>query len=368
MERYGLQFLLVVLIAAAALVFSIFQPFLTALIMAAVFAVVLNPVYAYVRHFMPRYPSLAALLTVLATCVVVLVPLAGVGTQIGIEATGLYQSLTEGNAQERITSLVAQLERSLETRIPAVRGMTNDLATNISQYSESGLRWFVQNMGAAFSGIASFFVSLFVFIIALYYLLRDGEVLRNTLIELSPLKDSDDRSIARRLETAVNSVIKGTISIALLQGFLASIGFFIFGLPNSALWGTVAAIAALIPGVGTALVFVPAVGYLALTGSVGAALGLGVWGAIAVGGIDNIVRPYLIGSGTSLHPLPVFTFGPRRHHVLRPRWYFLRPSLARALLCATFDLRRQSSLPLKKPPHVRRFFETYSLALDREVF
>lgn len=305
MERYGLQFLLVVLLGAAALVFAIFQPFLTALIMAAVFAVVLNPVYDYLRKFMPRYPSVAALLTVFVTFVVVLVPLAGVGTQIGLEATGLYQSFTEGDARARITSLVAQLESSLEARVPAARGMTDNLAADISRYSESGLRWFVQNMGAAFSGIASFLVSMFVFIIALYYLLRDGEALRNALIELSPLKDSDDRSIARRLETAVNSVIKGTVSIALLQGLVAAMGFVIFGLPNSALWGTVAAIAALIPGVGTALVFAPAVAYLALTGSVGAAIGLGIWGAVAVGGIDNIVRPYLIGSGTRLHPLPV---------------------------------------------------------------
>jgi predicted PurR-regulated permease PerM len=305
MERYGLQFLLVVLLGAAALVFSIFQPFLTALIMAAVFAVVLNPVYHYLRRFMPRYPSVAALLTVFMTFVVVLVPLAGIGTQIGLEATALYQSLTEGNAQARITSLVAQLESSLEARVPGARGMTDSLATNISQYSESGLRWFVQNMGGAFSGLASFLVSFFVFFVALYYLLRDGDTLKERLIELSPLKDSDDRSVVSRLEAAVNSVIKGTVSIAILQGFLAGIGFWIFGVPNSALWGTVAALSALIPGVGTAIVFVPAVLFLVILGSTGAAMGLTIWGVVAVGGVDNIVRPYLIGSGTRLHPLPI---------------------------------------------------------------
>lgn len=305
MERYGLQFLVVILVATLALVFFIFQPFLIALIMAAVFAVVLNPVYEFIKSRMRRWPSLAALLTVLATFMLVLLPLGAVGTQIGSEATNLYHSITEGDAQSRITVLVSQLESQLVSYVPSARGMTANLSENISEYSESGLRWILQNMGSAFSGIASFLVSFFVFTIALYYLLRDGAALKERLIELSPLKDSDDRSVVQRLETAVNSVIKGTISVALLQGFLAAIGFWLFGVPNSALWGTVATISALIPGVGTALVFIPALIYLAVTGGTGAAIGLGVWAAIVVGGVDNVVRPYLIGSGTRLHPLPV---------------------------------------------------------------
>ncbi len=305
MERFGLHFLLVILLAAFVLVFFIFEPFLIALIMAAVFTVVLNPVYELIKSHMRRWPSIAALVTVLATFILVLVPLAAVGTQIGIEATSLYSSITEGDAQGRITTLVSQFELRLVSYLPGARGMAENLSTNISQYSESGLRWLLQNMGSAFSGIASFLISFFVFTIALYYLLRDGAALKDTLVELSPLRDSDDRSVVRRLETAVNSVIKGTVSVALLQGFLAAIGFWMFGVPNSALWGTIATISALIPGIGTALVFVPAIIYLAVTGNTGAALGLGIWGAIAVGGVDNVIRPYLIGSGTRLHPLPV---------------------------------------------------------------
>lgn len=305
MERFGLQFLLVILLATLVLVFFIFQPFLIALIMAAVFAVVLSPVYEFIKSHMRRWPSSAALITVLATFILILVPLATVGTQIGIEASNLYVSLTEGDARGSVTALVSQLESRVVSYVPMARGTTEDIASHISEYSESGLRWLLQNLGAAFSGIASFIVSFFIFVIALYYFLRDGAVLKEKLIELSPLKDSDDRSVARRLELAVNSVIKGTLSIALLQGLLSSIGFLVFGVPNSALWGTVAAIAALIPGVGTALIFVPAVMYLGVVGSTIAAIGLTIWGVIVVGGVDNIVRPYLIGSGTRLHPLPV---------------------------------------------------------------
>ncbi len=305
MERFGLQFLVVILLATLALVFFIFQPFLIALIMAAVFAVVLNPVYEAVKRYMHRWPSTAALITVTATFILLLVPLATLGTQIGKEASNLYVSLTEGDARGSVTALVSQLESQLVSFVPAARGTTEKISSHISEYSEAALRWLLQNMGAAFSGIASFIVSFFIFVVALYYLLRDGSALKERLIELSPLKDSDDRSVVARLELAVNSVIKGTLSIALLQGFLAAIGFWLFGVPNSALWGTVAAIAALIPGVGTALIFIPAVIYLGIFGNTFGAIGLTIWGVIVVGGVDNIVRPYLIGSGTSLHPLPV---------------------------------------------------------------
>jgi predicted PurR-regulated permease PerM len=304
-ERFGLHFLVGALLITTGLVFFIFQPFLIAIIMAAVFAVVLNPVYEFVSRSMPRWPSVAALITVTGMFILVLVPLTTIAVQIGTEATTLYTALTEGSAQGSVTALVSRIESVLVTHVPGARGVTSEFASHISEYSESGLRWLLQNMGSAFSGIASFFVSLFVFVIALYYLLRDGAHLTDKLVAISPLKDADDRSIATRLERAVNSVIKGTLFIALLQGLLAGIGFWLFGMPNSVLWGTVAAVAALIPGLGTALIFIPAVIYLGVISNVPLALGLALWGAIVVGGVDNIVRPYLIGNGTSLHPLPV---------------------------------------------------------------
>ncbi len=122
-------------------------------------------------------------------------------------------------------------------------------------------------------------------------------------VVLSPLSHEDDEILFGRLERAINSVIKGNLSIALIQGIIAAVGFTIFGLPNSVIWGTLTAFAALIPGVGTSLVVIPAVIYLFFASGMFPAIGLLVWGVLAVGLIDNFLGPKLIGSGMRLHPL-----------------------------------------------------------------
>src|SRR5690606_23930017 len=102
--------------------------------------------------------------------------------------------------------------------------------------------------------------------IALFYILRDGHRFRKSIVELSPLADKYDAQIIDRLERAVNSVVRGSFLIALVQGTLVGLGFFIFGVPNAFLWGTVAAFAAFLPGLGTGLVVVPGLIYLVVTG------------------------------------------------------------------------------------------------------
>lgn len=301
----GSYFLFILLLGALALCYFIFEPFLTPLILAAVFAVVLQPLYRHVLSLMPRWTSTASLLTVLLTVIGILVPLSLIGTQIGIEARQLYLDLSDRDTKALLQSAAGQLDATVSAIIPAAGGFSNNLSVNVSSYAQTGLAWIAEHVGDAASGVASALLKFFIFFIALYYLLRDGKKLKERLVELSPLRDTYDERIFDKLELAVNSVIKGNLTIALLQGVLTGIGFTIFGVPNSVLWGTVAAIAALIPGLGTGLVFVPTILFMYFIGEIGPALGLIVWGVLAVGLIDNFLSPQLIGTGMKLHPLLV---------------------------------------------------------------
>ena len=110
-----------------------------------------------------------------------------------------------------------------------------------------------------------------------------------------------DETIFNKLAVAINSVIRGNLAVALIQGILTAVGFALFGVPNPTLWGSVAAIAALVPSVGTALVLLPAILFL-YWGEALSALGLLLWGATAVGLIDNFLGPKLAGRGMRLHP------------------------------------------------------------------
>lgn len=294
-----LYFLLVILAGTFALFFFIFKPFLYALILAMVFATVLQPVYQKIVGFTRGRQELAALATILIIVAFIFTPLIFLGVQIFQEAQQLYSSLTEGGGKNAVLNIFNSLLTSFKNYFPA----TQEFSLNIDQYLKQGLGWLLQHLGFIFGSLVKVAVSSFLFLVALYYLLKDGRKLKTAIIALSPLSDADDEAIFQKLEMAVGSVMKGNLLIALVQGVLTSVGFAIFGVPNAVLWGSVAAIAALIPGIGTALVLTPAILFFFLTGEIFSGVGLIVWGVTAVGLVDNFLGPKLIGRGMRLHPL-----------------------------------------------------------------
>lgn len=299
-------FLVALIAVSSVLAFFIFRPFLIALVLAAVFATVLHPFYRGVLRRMSGSPGLAAFVTMLVSVVCILGPLTFIAVQIAGEAQHLYVSLSDDSGRTYLGT-VFQYVNDITTRyMPNLALSTSDLSISIDQYIKSGLQWLIQNLGGVFGGAARFLVSLFIFLIALYYLLRDGAKLKQTIIKASPLADTDDETVFARLKLAIDSVIKGSLIIAFIQGILTGIGFAFFGVPNSVLWGVVASFSALIPGIGTSLILIPGVAYLFIIGATTPAVGLLVWSVLAVGLIDNFLGPRLVGKGMQIHPLVVF--------------------------------------------------------------
>jgi predicted PurR-regulated permease PerM len=166
--------------------------------------------------------------------------------------------------------------------------------------------WLVANSDTAFFKVGNVLLSFAIFLISLYYLLRDGARARKAVITLSPLSEEENTAIFERLSHAVSSVLKGNLTTAVVQGILSGIGYSIFGIPNPILWGSATALAALIPGVGTSLVFIPMIIYAFVTLPFIMAFGLTLWSVLLVGLIDNFLAPILVGKGMQLHPLLVF--------------------------------------------------------------
>ncbi|MEK7149882.1 MAG: AI-2E family transporter [Patescibacteria group bacterium] len=294
-----LYFLIAILAGTFVLTFFIFRPFLYALALAAVFAIVFQPIYQKIVGFVRGRQGLAALATILIVVVFVFTPLIFLGIQIFQEAQQLYFSLAENGGKDAVLNIFNGLLNSFQKYFPAAQ----EFSVNINQYFKQGLSWLLQHLGSVFSSFAKMAVSSLLFLIALYYLLKDGQKLKAAIIALSPLSDVNDEVIFQKLGMAIDSVMKGSLLIALIQGVLVSAGFAIFGVPNAVLWGSVAAIAALIPSIGTALVLLPAIFYLFLSGETLFAVGLLLWGMTAVGLVDNFLGPKFIGRGMQLHPL-----------------------------------------------------------------
>jgi len=294
-RKIELSFFAILAVAAAALTFFIFKPYLGALFVALVFAIVFRPLFEAIRTKVKR-DALASLITLALLFLVVLIPATLFGFFIFDDAQELYRSAGSE------TTLTDRLERSLSPIETYVQAIIPGFEIRISEYTNAALSFMIDNLGSVFTRVVGMVFQTFIMLLALFYLFRDGKAFRAYIVTLSPLTNEYDERILRRIETAISSVVKGKLLIVLIQGILASIGFFIFGIPHPVLWGAVTALAALIPAVGVAIVFVPAVIYLFLAGSVGAAVGLLIFGVL-VGAVDNILGPILFERGLQMHPL-----------------------------------------------------------------
>ncbi len=293
-KKRELYFFYILFAIVAVVCLAIFRPFLTVIFLGASLAVVLHPLFLFIsKHLTAGITWLAALVTVFIFIILLGLPLFLIGSRVFVESQSLYVSLTEGGANQYINTITTSLRSVLPHT--AVVNLQSKLGDMVSFLSGTIATIFTSTLHTVFSA--------FLVILALFYFLKDGDRWRKYLIELSPLSDIHDERILVMLARAVNGVMKGYILIALVQGLLMGLGLWIFGVPNAALWGVLSGIASMIPSVGTALVAVPAVAYLYLTGDMVHALGLGVWTLTLVGGIDNFLNPLIVGSNIELPPL-----------------------------------------------------------------
>ncbi len=272
-------------------------PYFSALVLAGVFAIACEPIFKKIL-FAVRYRWIASLLTVLFVLIVILVPVAFFGTLVFGEAQQIYMSIEEQGSIGSGQGLLVFINEKISALITVGWGNIN-----VENYINSVVSWLVTNLGLVFStiaqGVLTFALSLFV----LFYFFKDEQKIKNFIIEYNPLSQKNALLIIDKIRNSVNSVIRGSLVVAILQGIVTGIGFAIFGISNPALWGGVAVFAALVPTFGTSLIIIPAILYLWLSGGVGYALGLLVWGMVAVGLLDNFLGPQLVKRGTHIHPL-----------------------------------------------------------------
>lgn len=240
---------------------------------------------------MPNW--LSAFLTVLFLAIIICGPLLGIGAVVFNQSQDVYNSVVNsGNTGSFITSIGDKINNILP------KGITFDINAKVSTF----ISFLSDNIAKIFSTTLATIFSFVLMLLSIFYFLKDGERWRKAIVSLSPLSDIDDRKIITRLSRSVNGIMKGYLFIALIQGLLMGIGLWIFGVPNPALWGVLAAIVSLIPSVGTALVSVPAIIFLYATGQTFSALGLLIWSVAIVGMIDNLLSPIFVGKNINIPP------------------------------------------------------------------
>jgi predicted PurR-regulated permease PerM len=222
--------------------------------------------------------------------------------QIYVESENLYFSLTDEGTRSKFIESLNSLSQTLSNKLYNVFPAYNFDSLNVTTYVQNFLEWSFANLDTIFSSITKFALQIFIMLFALFYLLKDGSKFKDSLVVLSPLADNHDEKIFSKIKQAIRSVVVGSLVVSFIQGVLMGLGFFIFGVPNPALWGSFAVVSALIPGIGTSLVLIPGVIYLFFASTSLHAFGLLIWGMIAVGLIDNYLGPLLVNRGVHIHP------------------------------------------------------------------
>ena len=277
------------------LVWLIAAPFMVPLALSAVIVTICHPLYERIRHVTPKQnKSIAALVTTVIVLIVIIIPLALVSSLVAREVVSFYQAM-QSNPDMSLMTATTAFENVVQRFAP---GFHIDLATQL----EASGKWFAGNLGAIFAGTISTIFAFFIALVGSFYFFRDGKELLDLLVKASPLPDKEDQIILRRLARSVRSVATGTIFVAMIQGSLVAIGFSLFGIERAILWGSLASVGALIPGVGTTIVTAPAILYLFISGDVFNAVLLLVWSVALVGFIDNLIGPYLMSRGNNMHP------------------------------------------------------------------
>ena len=320
-KTFRTAFVLLLVLAISALFVAVAWPFLKPLLLGAMVAGLSRPLYHWVTRAVGGRPSLGAALTLLILFLLVAGPISAF---VGVVAN---QALNVSNqaipwVQQQVGAAsgfnahdwLVQRFPSLAPYVPAEAQILEKLG-GAAQSAGAAL---VSGASRITAGTAAFLLDLFVMLYAMFFFLRDGGRILEKVFYYMPLSHEDEARVLQRFTSVTRATIKGTLVIGMIQGALAGIGFWVAGIDGAAFWGTIMAILSIVPGIGAALIWVPAVFYLFISGQTLAGTLLGAWCALVVGTVDNVLRPMLVGKDAKMPDLLIlvgtlgglFLFGP----------------------------------------------------------
>jgi predicted PurR-regulated permease PerM len=307
---YARTFTLVALLILGFLLYEILLPFFSPIAWALFIAFLILPIHEWLAAKLGGRRKLSAALLTLATIAILVGPIAALGAGFGAQAGELLryvQQLATDHGSTRmvdfetmpvIGSALTWLQDTMGVSLEQIRGWAIDAArAALSFFGSLGRQIFFGALGA----VVGFALMIFI----LFFAILDGRDLATTLRSLIPMSPDDRKRLLDHLAAVTRAMVYGTGVTALVQGALIGIGFAGVGFPSPIVFGVVAALCALVPMLGTPIVWVPAVLVLAAQQRWGATLFLLIWGIFVVT-IDNFLRPWLVAGRAEVHALTVF--------------------------------------------------------------
>jgi predicted PurR-regulated permease PerM len=311
-EHIFLIFILFLTFLSIYLLYQILSPFLSSIIWAILLAMIFYPLFQKLQRLLKKKEFLSALIMTLLVLIVIVLPFTLLMVSLASEVVDGYHRMEE---MIKTGQLQAYLERMKEipilTWILARLGQYIDLSQmdplplllkNLQKIST-----FIFNQTATLlRGFSTFIAGFFFTLLSLYYLFKDGSRFFNGLKEIIPLSSKEKDLLIQRFKDMIYATIYGGILIAIIQGLLGGLSFWVLGLPSPIMWGTAMALLSFIPIGGTALIWAPAGILLLIGGAVLKGLLLLGLGVFVISMVDNFLRPFFISARTNIHPLLLF--------------------------------------------------------------
>lgn len=289
------------LTAATLAFFGLLADFVQPIFWAATLAVIFNPAKIRALSLVKGRQSIAAFLTLMLIIVTVLIPAWFIAAAVVSEASAFYTRVQSGEVNP--AGVLDWLRGSLplvNDLLDRIGASPQDLKEKLSAAAVQGSQFVGSLAITAGQNAARFSVMFFLMIYILYFFLRDGELLLDTLVHALPLGDERERELFAKFAEVSRATVKGTLVIGLVQGTLGGMMFGVLGIQGAVFWGSVMVIMSLLPVVGAGLVWGPAALIMLANGAYTKAGILLVFGVLVIGLIDNLLRPILVGRDTRM--------------------------------------------------------------------
>lgn len=300
-EKLEQRFFLLLLGLVSLLFLWLLKPFFAPILWACIVAILFHPLQVWLNRRWGKRPNLTAFTTLLACMVLVVLPILFLLYQFLQEGISLYQRIESGEIDP-----ASFLER-IRNGFPIVQSLFERFNINLESIWEQAAsaavgasRFLATNAFALGQGTFEFVLKLGLMLYVAFFLLRDGRKLTEHLIATLPLGDERERLLFQKFAEVMRATVKGNLVVAIVQGALGGIIFWILDIPAALLWGVIMAILSLIPAIGAGLVWLPAAIYLMAVGSWIPGIVLVAYGIVVIGLADNILRPILVGRDTKL--------------------------------------------------------------------
>ncbi|HET9368346.1 MAG TPA: AI-2E family transporter [Candidatus Udaeobacter sp.] len=314
-------FVLLLVVAVSVLFLAVAWPFLEPLLLGALLAGLFHPLYRWITRLVGGRQSFGAVLALLVLFILVLVPVSAFLGIVVQQALSVSDQAIPWLRQHVGAASTFNLHDWLVQRFPTLADYVpsqEQLLQQAGTAAKSAGTFLVTVLSRMTATTAALILNLFIMLYAMFFFFKDGQKILERIFYYLPLSDEDETRMLARFTSITRATIKGTVVIGIIQGALAGIAFWMAGIQGAAFWGTIMTILSIVPGIGAALVWVPAVIILFVNGQYVAATLLLAWCAAVVGTIDNFLRPALVGRDAKMPDLLIligtlgglFLFGP----------------------------------------------------------